>query len=115
MSNCIHVAVGNICLYDYMLYTKHYQQKNISRKKLLQLLNFQMNIFKSVLLESNVLLGRIRGYGSCGEAKRRQKYHTTAQTTDEIRKKLLVIWSFILVSYINANFERVETAWANKR
>lgn len=40
MSNCIHVAVGNICLYDYMLYTKHYQQKNISRKKLLELLNF---------------------------------------------------------------------------
>ena len=74
-----------------------------------------MNIFKSVLLESKVLLGRIRGYGSCGEAKRRQKYHTTAQTTDEIRKKLLVIWSFILVSYINANFERVETAWTSKR
>ena len=69
-----------------------------------------MNIFKSVLLESKVLLGRIRGYRSCGEAKRRQKYHTTAQTTDEIRKKLLVIWPFVLMSYINANFERVETA-----
>ena len=40
MSNYIHVAVGNVCLYDYMLYTKHYQQKNISRKKLLELLNF---------------------------------------------------------------------------
>ena len=74
-----------------------------------------MNIFKSVLLESKVLLGRIRGYVSCGEAKRRQKYHTTAPTTDEIRKKLLIIWPFILVSYINANFERVETAWTNKR
>ena len=45
-----------------------------------------MNIFKSVLLESKVLLGRIRGYGSCGEAKRRQKYHTTAQTTDDKKK-----------------------------
>ena len=106
----INVAAVNICLYDYKLYRRYYKKKkNIYSIRITQLLGFHMKTVKSVLLGSKVVLGQPRGHGPRRKLKR-LKYDTTVLAADEIRKKMLKIALFVLVSYILlVSFASIET------
>ena len=68
-----------------------------------------MKTAKSVLLGSKVVLGQPRGHRTRRKLKR-LKYDTTVLAADEIRKKMLKIALFVLVSYILlVSFASIET------